>query len=551
MPPTLQPGSKNRPPPTWAAYLNASIDLPSLSSIGWQPLGAQPPPAEVRIPLDLICSDPIAWIEQHFFIPETRGPIVLARYQKQALSEALDTDADGLFRYSTIVYSDIKKSAKSTIAAAVILWRAFQIDASEGWGSIYIIANDLKQADSRVAYYLRRAIMLNPQIRALCKIRLGSYKVTLPNETFIEAIPIDPTGEAGSNADMVVFSELWGAHSKAQGQMWTEATLPPGKFGRSFRWVETYAGMTGGAPLLEQLYDQGVAHGRRLDADLEIYDNPAARLFCMWNTKPRLPWQTDAYYDQERAALLPSEFERVHRNKWSDGSAESFLPSMALWDACREELPPLGPHEPCVLALDGSESNDAFPLIIVSPHPTDGARLAVRYVNIFTPTPGVVLDDSEIETEIRRLVSTYAIREVTYDRALIGQLMRRLMTQAEGGPPPIGDEEFCRPFNQGQERLVADKGLLDLVSSRRLAHDGDPVLRAHVANANKKPDAGGHIRIVKRTYSLKIDGCVDLSMACARASELFGGGPVAAPVAVGQRPDYARMGQQMGRGNRR
>lgn len=521
MPPTLHSGSKNKPPPTWASYLNASIDLPSLSSIGWQPPGAALPPAEIKIPLELICSDPIQWIEQHFYIPETRGPMALSRYQKQALIQALDTDDDGLFRYSTIVYSDIKKSAKSTIAAAVILWRAFQIDAADGWGSIYIIANDLKQADSRVAYYLRRAIMLNPQIRALCKIRLGSYKVILPNETFIEAIPIDPTGEAGSNADMVVFSELWGAHSKAQAQMWTEATLPPGKFGKAFRWVETYAGMTGGAPLLEQLYEQGVTLGRRLDADLEIYDNPAARMFCLWNTVPRLPWQSDAYYAQERAVLVPSEFDRIHRNKWSDGSAESFLPSMALWDACREALPPLGPYEPCVLAIDGSESNDAFPLVIVSRHPTDPARLAVRYVNIFTPTPGVVLDDSEIEKEIRRLVATYAIREIAYDRALIGQLMRRLMTHRDGGPPPIGDEEFCIPFNQGQDRLVADKGLYDLITSRRLAQDGDPVLRAHVANANKKPDAAGHIRIVKRSYSLKIDGCVDLSMACQRASEVL------------------------------
>lgn len=522
MPPTTQPGSKNKLPPTWATYLNASIDLPSLCSIAWQPPGAQPPPAEAPIPLELINPDAIAWLEQHFYIPETHGPIVLSAYQKQALRAALSTDDDGLFRYSTIVYSDIKKSAKSTITAGIILWRAFQIDAAEGWGSLYIIANDLKQADSRVAYYLRRAILLNPVLRAICKVRTGAYKVTLPNQTFIEAIPIDPTGEAGSNADMVVYSELWGAHSKAQAQMWTESTLPPGKFGRAFRWVETYAGVTGGAPILEQLYEQGVTLGRRLDTDLEVFDNPAARLFCLWNTRPRLPWQTEAYYDQERATLLPSEFDRVHRNKWSDGSAESFLPSMALWDACKDpDLPDLGPYEPCVLAIDGSESNDAFPLIIVSRHPLDGMRLAVRYVAIFTPLPGVVLDDSLIEAEIRRLVASYAVREVAYDRALIGQLMRRLMTQTPGGPPPIGDEEFCRPFNQGAERLIADKGLYDLVCNRRIAHNGDPLLRQHIANANKKADPSGHVRIVKRSYSLKIDGAVDLSMACARAAEVL------------------------------
>lgn len=537
MPPTIPPGSKNKPPPTWASFLNTSIDLPSLSSIAWLPPGAQPPPAETKIPLELINPDPIGWIEQHFFIPETRGPIVLDAYQKQALRAALDTDEDGLFRYSTIVYSDIKKSAKSTITAAVILWRAFQIDANEGWGSIYIIANDLKQADSRVAYYLRRAILLNPQLRALCKIRAGAYKVTLPNQTFIEAIPIDPTGEAGSNADMVVYSELWGAHSKAQAQMWTESTLPPGKFGRAFRWVETYAGVTGGAPILEQLYEQGVTLGRRLDADLEVFDNPAARLFCLWNTIPRLPWQTDAYYEQERAVLLPPEFDRVHRNKWSDGSAESFLPGMALWDACTDpDLPPLSPYEPCVLVIDAGESNDAFALVAASEHPTAPARLALRYAEAFVPVPGEPLNFDLIEDVVRDFCARYAVVELGYDPFLMGQMIRRLKATSERTlKPPISVE--CAPFNQGSQRLEADKGYYDLITSRRLAHDGTLTqMREHVRNANRKIDpVTRKMRIVKRTYALKIDLAVCGAMACARAAEVLSGAADFAPSVGGSR----------------
>lgn len=444
---------------------------------------------------------------------------MLSDYQRQVLATALATDASGDFCYSTIVYSDIKKSAKSTIAAAVILWRAFQIDAADGWGSIYIVANDLKQADSRVAYYLRRAIALNPQIRELCKVRTGAYKVTLPNETFIEAIPIDPSGEAGSNADMVAFSELWGAHSKAQSQMWTEMTLPPNKFGRSFRWVETYAGITGGAPLLEQLYEQGVKYGRRLDDDLEIYDN--ARLFCMWNTQPRLPWQTEAYYDQERAVLLPSEFDRVHRNQWSDVSDESFLPHISLWDACRDDdLPPLDARTPCVLALDAGESSDTFATVIVSRHPADPARLAVRYVRPYVPERGQPLDFDAIEADIRALVAAHAVQQLAYDPFLLGQTVRRL-TDPKGKHGPIATP--CAPFPQGAARLEADKGLLDLIVQRRIAHGGDEDLRQHLANANRKLDAESRkLRIVKRKHALKIDLSVALSMGAARAGEVLG-----------------------------
>src|SRR5512139_248197 len=142
-----------------------------------------------------IDSDPIAWIDKHFYIPETKGILPLEPYQREAFRRALKVGDDGLFRFSIVLWSDCKKSAKSTIAAAVALWRAFQVE----WGQIVIVANDLKQADSRVGFYLRRAIELNPEMRALCKV--VQYKVTLPNHTIIEAVPIDPTGEAGGNAD--------------------------------------------------------------------------------------------------------------------------------------------------------------------------------------------------------------------------------------------------------------------------------------------------------------------------------------------------------------
>lgn len=482
------------------------------------------------IPSSLINSDPIAWIERHFHIPETRGPIVLADYQQRAIRLALETDAAGLYRYSTIVWGDIKKSAKSTIAAAVALWRAFQIDAGEGWGSIYVIANDLKQADSRVAYYLRRAIQLNPILRDACKVRVGSYRVTLPHETFIEAIPIDPSGEAGSNADMVVFSELWGAHSKAQGQMWTEMTLPPNKFGKSFRWVETYAGYTGTTPVLEQLYAQTVTSGRRLDDDLEIFDAPDTRIFALWNTRPRLPWQTEAYYVEQRGTLLPDEFARVHRNQWSDGSETPFLPAIALWDACKQDVPPLGKHEPCILAMDAGESNDTFATGLISRHPTQPDVLAVRYVRGYAPVPGEPLDFDAIEADIRSLVAAYAVQELAYDPFLLGQMIRRL----KSGPTPI--LTACAPFPQGVQRLESDKLLLDLIMQRRIAHDGDADLRRHIRNADKKLDTTTRkIRIVKRSYALKIDLAVMLSMGCARAAELLSThAPAVAPGAIGQ-----------------
>lgn len=147
----------------------------------------------------------VSWIENNFFIPETRndphlrGRIGLQPYQRDILNEALTPDENGKYKYSIIVWSDIKKSAKSSIAAAVNLYRATYTE----FGECYVIANDLKQADSRVAHYIRRAIELNPKMRK--RYKQQGYRIVAPSGFYIEAIPIDPSGEAGTNADMITF----------------------------------------------------------------------------------------------------------------------------------------------------------------------------------------------------------------------------------------------------------------------------------------------------------------------------------------------------------
>src|SRR3990172_6830923 len=92
------------------------------------------------------------WIQSEFHIPETNGPIILAPYQEAILREAYRKDASGNYIYNIVLLSDVKKSAKSTICAAVALERMSTIE----WGSCKIIGNDIKQADSRTAYYARR-----------------------------------------------------------------------------------------------------------------------------------------------------------------------------------------------------------------------------------------------------------------------------------------------------------------------------------------------------------------------------------------------------------
>lgn len=475
--------------------------------------------------------DVVTWMERNFQIPETSDHrLRLEPYQKAVLREAYRRDpATGHYVYSTIVWSDIKKSIKSTIAGAVGLHRAF----ISPYGSVKIVGNDLKQADSREAYFIRRHLELNKSwsSRYLKKATPSGYEIELKNGARIEAIPVDPTGEAGGNDDLIIFTELWGATGTASKRMWTEMTLSPTKFGRSQRWVETYAGHIGQSPLLEQLYDVAVEDKYRIDlsftdaegfhdlTDLEVYANPAGRILCLWNTQPRCPWQTPEYYAQEAASLAPEEFNRVHRNKWASAT-EAFIP-IEWWDACQTTLPKMRVDQPMVVALDAAVSGDCFAVVGLT---RDGDKTHVRFVHIWTPPKNGVIkfgndaDPTDISTPegvCRWLARTYNVVQFAYDPYQLADFTQRL------GRDGLG---WFKPFSQQAERLRGDKMLYDTIRDRRVQWDESTQavteLRQHILNADAATEKE-KFRIVKRAeHGRPIDACVTLAMANAEIRRL-------------------------------
>lgn len=479
-------------------------------------------------------ADPVDWISTEFYIPELRGPMQLYPHQAAVLREAYKKLPNGRFKYNTVVWSDIKKSAKSSIAAAVALHRAHMYS----WATVRLVANDLKQAQSRVSMYLQRAIKLNGRFASY---KVVNNRVTLPNETLVEAIPLDPSGEAGGNDHLVVFSELWAARHKAALQMWTEMTLSPTLFGYAQRWVETYAGYVGESPILEQLYERGVRSGRKLNLsytdrngrfhdlkDLAVYANGG--LLVLWNGKPRLPWQTPEYYESERETLQDEEFDRIHRNLWVMSLAR-FIDEDT-WDNCEvENMPVFAADYPITLALDAAVSGDFFAMVGVSEL---NGRFYVRYIGLWQPPAGGKIDflGTELEPGPERdlvmLAKFYNVSEIRYDPYQLHDMATRLargVYVSESGH--IAESTNGRlqkhnmvVFNQGTKRLLSDKQLFDKLRGGLICHDGDQDLRTHALNANRKSDNDGRkLRIVKRNKNLKIDLVVALSMAAYEETE--------------------------------
>lgn len=451
--------------------------------------------------------DPIEWITRNFYLYDTAALITLFPWQQKPLELAL-SKVDGKFRFNTILWSWPKKSAKSSIIAAVADYTA----ETRVNGSVKLVANDLKQADSRVGMYVRESIKIGQRngLRSGIDINPSGYKIKYTRGSIIECIAIDPTGEAGGNDDMIVYSELWGWKSKAHQRMWSEMTLSPNKWGNSQRWIDTYAGIKGESPILEQLYETGVKNGAQVDPDAmggaEVYINDPAKMLTVWVTRPLFPWQTPEYYDQERGQLTPSEMDRMHGNKWAD-SSEAFIP-IEWWDTCIVERLP-DSRRGVVMGLDAASRDDCFALVIVSKEGNDdNAKVQVRYCKIWTPPPNGQIKFQDVEDEIERLRHIYRIEEVAYDETQLVSMAQRLSRNLH-----------WKAFPQGQPRLVADKRLYDMLRDGRIQHTGWDDLRTHLLNADRKPE-DEKLRIIKRTSTQKIDAVIALSMATDRIMEL-------------------------------
>ena len=218
------------------------------------------------------------------------------------------------------------------------------------------------------------------------------------------------------------------------------------------------------------------------------------------------------YIENRRNLLTASEARVLMSAEWEDESDTEKFVNIFWWDACMEVLPPLNRSDPCILALDaaiGSETTsmlaDTFAAVLVSRHPSRSDTTAIRYCGIWQAEVGRYLDFEPIEAEIYRLCNDYSIIEVAYDITQLHDMAQRMRKNGIN----------AKVFSQQQARLVADKDLQADIMARRMAHDGNPLLRQHVDNADIKKSSEG-IRIVKRSQSLKVDACVSLSMGRSR-----------------------------------
>jgi phage terminase large subunit-like protein len=452
--------------------------------------------------------DVVAFVDEYVRVSELGRPFRLLPHQRELLRGAFAFDALGRLRWSTLVWSEIKKSGKTTVAALVGLWWAFCVEAPN---EVYVLANDLDQAQSRVFATMVALIRANPRLRTGATLQRD--RILLANGTVVRALSGDYSGAAGSNHGLTLWDELWGYQSERALRLWEEMT-PVSTRLNSVRFVSTYSGFENESDLLRGLYLQGVTadehpegRGERAHPVLPVAVNEAARLWVYWSHVPRMPWQTPEYYAEQRATLRPAQFLRLHENRWATSQTQYI--SEEMWLACQDlNRRPLLPGRVAELfvGVDVAVKHDSSAVVAVMRDVDGGARpvLALALHRIWTPTPEAPVDiELTVEAYLRELCRNFKVRRILVDPY---QMQRSLQALRKDG---LSVEEYP----QTSANLTAmGQALYDLVRDRNFATYPAPDLRAHVLNA-VVVDNGRAWRIAKEKAARKIDGAVALAMA--------------------------------------
>jgi hypothetical protein len=382
--------------------------------------------------------DPAAWIDKNILVSELGKPFQLTDYQRRVLKLMFVFDEDGKLSIDEALWSEPKKSGKTSMAAILGLWWA---DCHEAPNEILVVANDLEQATSRAFATMCQLLQRNPELGQRAK-RASNTSIKF---TTIKAIASEYAGAAGSNHGLTIWDEIWAATSENYRRLWDELTPIPTRL-NSIRLVFSYAGFEGESKTLQQLYFAGVdkaehpeGRGERIDEELPIYrskEGAGLNLVTFWSHECRMPWQTPKWLERQRQDHIAkgrvSTWLRLFENRWVSG--ESMFITAELWDAIVDHsLTPVIPSKggaKIYVGVDIGIKNDPTGIVCVKKVKAPDGTNRIQLVNhkIFTPTPGTPVNHADIAAYLRWLHRSFSVAKISVDPSqaleMIGYLAR-------------------------------------------------------------------------------------------------------------------------------
>lgn len=466
----------------------------------------------------------------------------LIDWQEQIIRDIFGIVKPNGYRQFNTAYIEIpKKCGKSELAAAVANFLCFGDD--EMGAEIYGCAADRQQA-SIVFNVAADMIKMCPYLYRQCKILAASRRVAVPQSgSFYQVLSAEAPTKHGFNVHGVIFDEL---HAQPNRNLYDVMTKGSGDARtQPLYFLITTAGKDTNSICYEvHQKAKDILEGRKIDPTFypviygaaEDEDWTSPEVWQKANPSLGITFGIDKVQDYCNSAKQnPAEensFRQLRLNQWVKQEVR-WMP-MDKWDACAFDF-----HERdlfgrvCYGGLDLSATQDLTAFVLVFPPrdeddkyfilpyfwlPEDAINLRVSRDHVpydvwarqgfLNTTEGAVIHYSFVEQFISRLGEKFDIREIAFDRWGATQIAQDL----EG----LGFTMV--QFGQGFGSMSPPtKELMNLTLEKRIAHNGQPVLRWNMDNVFVEVDSAGNIKPSKRKSTEKIDGVVGLVMALDRA----------------------------------
>lgn len=474
-------------------------------------------------------------------LTHTKGPFAgepfrLRRWQERKIIRPLFkiNRATGRRQYRMCLLMMPRKNGKTELIAALAI-DGLMFDDEQG-AEVYSAAADRDQAS--LAFNVAAQMIRNDrELSAACEI-LDSQKriVHRKSGSFYRAISAEAYTKHGLNASRILLDELHAQPTRelfdvlvsstgARAQPLTIAISTAGYDRHSILWeIYSHAKNVEENPALDPAFLPVIFEAPR-DADWTDERVWRACNPALGDFRSLEEMRTAA----ARAKEIPAQenmFRRLYLNQWTE--QETRWVSGPAWDACRAPIDRMAlRRRPCYVGLDLSSTTDLTAVVAVFP---DGDRfdvLAAFFVPLervplrvtrdrvpydqwirdgfVTGTPGPVVDYDYVRALVKAWDEEFELKILAYDPWNATDLIARL-EKLDGIP--------CVKVRQGFGSLSPPtKSLEAAILSRKLRHDGHPVLRWNIANASTEGDAAGNVKLSKELSTERIDGAVALVMA--------------------------------------
>ncbi len=491
----------------------------------------------------------------HRFVRHTKGrwagqPLDFEPWQAEFLDEAFEIDErTGLRVYREVLLGIPRKNGKSTKAGAIGLY--LLAGDGEAGPEVYVAAAALRQAGI-VFGQMTAFVDASPALGDFLVRR--QYHIDCPsNRGILRVLSSDAPLQHGLNPHGVIIDEL---HAHKSDRLYTALTSGGGAREQPLTVTLTTAGYDE-EQVLGLIYNAALADAGRIEQrrGLTIVRDRDAGFLMFWygagpDEDPDDPavqmsanpasWITADFLRRERTkpTMHLADFQRFHLNQWVPAK-QQWLP-VGAWTACREGAPDpadewqgLDRRYPVAVGIDFGVKDDTTCLAVAqrvpmpigrrdpeTPSPRD---LVVLRTKFFTPDP-----EHGSEADIAAILDTLRSLRVRFPSPA-----RRPEKRSPAGPiysyDPWGFRALAAILEgeglmmnevpQNDSRMVpAATDLYALATSRRLRHNGDPVLARHIANVVglSRGEAGWRIGKL-RNSSKKIDGAIASAMAVSEA----------------------------------